>query len=74
MHCPRGKMRHESGAAARKWAKQVQKKHGGARMRAYVCDHCGDWHTGHVPTELLHGEIGRDDLRQDDTRYRSRQQ
>lgn len=73
MHCPRGKMRHESGAAARRWAKRVQKDQGGPRMRAYVCDHCGEWHTGHVPAELLRGEIGRDDLRQDSTRYRHRQ-
>lgn len=72
MYCPLGKMRFQSGADAKRWAKKIKKTKGGPRMIAYVCDYCEQWHVGHPPPGLARGEISRDEIRQGQ-RYHHRQ-
>lgn len=55
-----GKKRWLSRRDARTVAKRVNP---GEHMSAFRCASCGDWHLGHIPTDIVRGAYGRDEIR-----------
>lgn len=56
--CPEtGKLRFSDRSRAKRAGKEV-----GKGMNAYYCEHCDNWHFGHLPAQVKRGAIGREDL------------
>lgn len=54
---PCGKRIYPSGRSARATAKTIP----GTHMSAYRCPHGTGWHLGHLPDDVRHGQLGRDE-------------
>jgi predicted RNA-binding Zn-ribbon protein involved in translation (DUF1610 family) len=61
--CPTGKLAYTKRAEAREHARRLKRSrsHDGAGVRPYVCPSCGFWHVGHLPPEVMRGELTADE-------------
>ncbi len=55
MKCPSGKVVFLTRKRARTAARRTPNR----RLSAYLCDHCGRWHLGKLPSVIRRGKIGR---------------
>jgi hypothetical protein len=54
--CPSGKWTYPTRTAAKKHSSRINRMRGD-NLRPYVCPHCGFWHVGHKPKEVIKGTM-----------------
>lgn len=56
------KKRGYYGRADARAAAKATPNRGKLRLTAYLCEECGFWHIGHIPTQVKNGDLDRRDL------------
>lgn len=59
-----GKLCFPSRKDARRQAALLPKESDGYRARAYECEQSGEWHVGHLPEDVIRGEVSREKVRE----------
>lgn len=58
--CPTGKRGYAIKGDARKVASAMRRE--GAKVRAYPCDQCEEFHVGHMPKAVRDGEVSAEEF------------